>query len=345
MTIPIYGLSWHLHQSPALRELVISPLSPYLQFEQIGWDGYGTPPRIQTELLRSTPLVFFQVPPPESIYHLSDARIVWIPMWDQARGYDIEWWQRLPKNLRVLSFSNEISRRSRSVGLNTLDVRYFMSPDKSEPSDWGKARSLFYWNRTGMVGEVFLRKFCKALDVEVLFFRRRIDPMYSSRDYALPRKIGKTIIVELKFDGANAHREYLKYLSMSNIFIAPRVSEGVGLSFIEALAKGGAVFAYDAPTMNEYITHKTSGYLLRERYKSVWNVRQENLARKAQSFFTKIGYKNALDHYPVTEWQNWAEIKRLDLHALGAKALQKQVEGYAVWQSLLPQYASFISDW
>jgi glycosyltransferase involved in cell wall biosynthesis len=45
------------------------------------------------------------------------------------------------------------------------------------------------------------------------------------------------------------------------IFIAPRDYEGIGLSFLEAMAMGKAVIAVDNPTMNEYIADGETGYL------------------------------------------------------------------------------------
>ena len=79
--------------------------------------------------------------------------------------------------------------------------------------------------------------------------------------------LDKTRVRKLAFatDWVDARQDYLKYLNQANIFIAPRAAEGVGLSFVEALARGCAVFAYDAPTMNEYITHKADGFLFKER--------------------------------------------------------------------------------
>ena len=345
MAIPVYGLTWHFYQSSALRELLITPMSPFMQFEQLSWGENGDLLEFHEEWLRRTPIIFFQMPPPESILNHPDARITWIPMWDQAREYDLEWWRRLPKSMRVVSFSKEISHRARSVGLDTLDLRYSIYPVDSEQTDWGKPRTLFYWNRTGMVGEDFLYNICETLDVEILLFRHRIDPRIPSRcDYGLPKKLGKTVVKELTFApyGADAHREYLKYLNQANIFIAPRLSEGVGLSFIEALARGCAVFAYDAPTMNEYITHKSNGYLLQKRYIFGFNTGQKKIIkwlRRLGKFF----FNN--NPYPVTEWQNWAEIKKLELTALGNKARQEQLEGYAAWKDVLPNYARFILDW
>ena len=50
-------------------------------------------------------------------------------------------------------------------------------------------------------------------------------------------------------------------MEQCNIFIAPRKFEGVGVSFLEAMARGIVVIAPDNPTMNEYIEHNKNGYL------------------------------------------------------------------------------------
>ena len=348
MVIPVFGLTWHIHQSPALYELLISPLSPYMQFKQLGWDGESELPGFESATLRNNPILFFQLPPPESIYNDSDLRLVWIPMWDQARGYNLEWWGRLPKKMRVVSFSNEISLRARAVGLKTLDVRYFISPAECGLADWDKPRTLLYWNRTGMVGQAFLHKLCNALDVEVLLFRQRIDPrVLSWCSYVLPEKLGNTVVKELRLapEGVDAHRHYLQHLDQANIFVAPRLSEGVGLSFVEALARGCAVFAHDAPTMNEYITHKKNGFLLHHHHRSVFNSMRNQITKKAHRIARYLGYESLFFDYPVTARQNWSEIKKLDLQALGIQARQEQHEGYSLWKNILQQYASFILDW
>lgn len=343
--IPVFCLDWHISQSPAMKELLIKPLTPYIDFKQIGWAG-TTLPNFQFEWLRSRPIVFFQLPPPENIFGARDARIIWIPMWDQARGYNKKWWDHLPKNLKVISFSNEISCRARAVGLKTLDLKFAKPPNECEQADWSGRRTLFYWNRTGIVGEAFLRKLCKVLDVEELLFRRRIDPGQAPRsDYELPQKLGKTIVKELIFDALDAHREYLFYLNQANIFIAPRISEGVGLSFIEALTRGVAVFAYNAPTMNEYIVHKINGYLLQQSYKSAFNTMQKQLTMQLRRLGSRFGYERPSFEYPITEMQNWNEIKKLDLQALGIEARQSQHEDYLTWENSLTHYASFILDW
>ena len=47
----------------------------------------------------------------------------------------------------------------------------------------------------------------------------------------------------------------------SAFYVAPRPTEGIGMSFLEAMAMGRCVIAPDMPTMNEYIRHGENGLL------------------------------------------------------------------------------------
>ena len=55
--------------------------------------------------------------------------------------------------------------------------------------------------------------------------------------------------------------EYLKEVAESQVFFAPRLYEGIGMAFIEAMAMGKCVVAPNNPTMSEYITHGYNGLL------------------------------------------------------------------------------------
>jgi len=341
--IPVYSLNWHINQSPALQKLLLNPLKNFIQFEHYSIDDKNIKVEVGIK-----PVVYFQVSPPRSVLMHTKAKVIWIPMWDHAVRYSLDWWESLPKNLRVIAFSGEISRRAKSVGLDTLDIRYYMDPEKFEKANWENGRTLFYWNRAGLVGEDFLKKLCRVLDVKLLLFRRRTDPKAPSWcDYALPDKLGSTIVKELTFDpvGETGYQQYLSYFNQSNIFIAPRATEGVGLSFIEALVKGCAVFAFDAPTMNEYIRHKKDGYLLKKKYPSIHNSVNEFIKLRKVSLRQRLGYDDSSHKFMVSEWQNWSEIKGLDLESLGLCARQRQAQGFSDWQKMIPKYASFILDW
>jgi glycosyltransferase involved in cell wall biosynthesis len=52
-----------------------------------------------------------------------------------------------------------------------------------------------------------------------------------------------------------------KEMERSAYYISPRKKEGIGMSFLEAMAMGRCVLAHDHATMNEYIEHGKTGFL------------------------------------------------------------------------------------
>ena len=347
--VPVYCFNWHLGQSPAQKEILIDPLSSYIQFDVTAWDSHHLD--LSKAKIKATPLVFFFFPPPPNLLSDSDARLVWIPMWDEAKYYSDTWWGKLPKSLRVVAFSEHIRRKAQAAGLSTLSLKYYKNPNMFQPASWGERKTLFYWNRTGLISREFLRKACDALNVEILFFRRRIDPGWPSWcDYELPKKLGNTVIKELVLNGADGYLEYLNCLNQANVFIAPRSSEGVGLSFIEAMARGCALFAYDAPTMNEYIAHKKNGYLISSAHGDEASSRGRKILQHMYKVALQLKLTNSevlhpILRYPVKARQNWKEIAGLNLQALGNKARQDQLDGYKIWADSIVGFASFILDW
>jgi hypothetical protein len=55
--------------------------------------------------------------------------------------------------------------------------------------------------------------------------------------------------------------EFHQHLKNCDIFIAPRLFEGIGMTFLEAMALGKCVVSPNFPTMNEYIVHNKTGLL------------------------------------------------------------------------------------
>jgi len=329
MHITAYGLDWHVsQQSSAFHDLVISPLAPYIK---IDFHVYKQPLRITSE----EPVIFCQIIPPLDLP--SYTNVIWIPMWDQVRMFSQTWWNRLPKTMRVVAFSDAIYRRAMAAGLRVLSLRYFKNPAAFSPVEWSQGHTLFYWNRTGLVSADFLAKLCDALKIDKLLFRDQTDPDYGDRAYfTLPSKLGRTLVEKLPvFTDREA---YWRATALANIVIAPRPVEGVGLTLLESMARGCAVFAYNAPTMNEYIETSRTGYLFKHR----WTPRrlrrgvQAKLAEYGLTLHPPFAYAlNATD-------QDWEQIARLELQKLGENAQSAQHVGFAKWQTKIPDIAQFL---
>ena len=84
--------------------------------------------------------------------------------------------------------------------------------------------------------------------------------LHSSPVTAIPKSDQESY--RLRFSAWSEDRStYDEALRQAGIYFAPRLYEGIGMSFLEAMAMGKAIVAPDNPTMNEYLTHNVNGYL------------------------------------------------------------------------------------
>lgn len=311
-----------------------------------GWDGEEFLDESEVLEDNSKPVIFIQIPPPTNILTDPRARLIWIPMWDHAHAYSQEWWNSLPKNLRIVAFSKQVLKRARAAGLSSLFLQFFYNPDNYKPVCWKGERVLMYWNRTGLLGPRFLSRFCAALAIDRLLFIDLIDPLIPAKAaYKLPAQLGNTEVQCLNHHAFLPRQEFLRIVGQANVFIAPRAREGIGLTLLEAMARGCAVFGFDAPTMNEYIQHRENGYLM-PAYQPSWKhwitVTSEHLAWRLPPLrlFQRMHFER-----PLTHFQNWDEIRQLDLQKLGETAFRMHRAGYVEWLDKIPEYARFILDW
>ena len=333
MKIAVYCLEWHI-VGGSVRDLVTEPLSSHFELEFIPWDGVS----ISEDQLRKDADVtlWHQFLPPPNIISKANNNF-WTPMWDNVRMFSPRQWRKIPRQVRVVAFSKAAADQARNAGLTTLELRYFKNPSAFMPTEWSGNRTALYWNRTGLVSPEFLRRFCESLNVGTLLFRPNLDPHWNpNAEFQLPSTIGATTVEILP--AVLERNAFWQQVERANILIAPRLYEGAGMFFLEALARGCAVFAHDAPTMNEYISHKSDGYLL----KSTWNAARLLYSLRVRLWKRRLG-KLPKYHFPLDDQQqDWPEIAALDLPALGVAALKHHQQGYAAWQQSIPAYIDFM---
>lgn len=338
----VFCAPWHIGKSASARDIFIGPLESHLDIEVRAWDDQAElpPPNLDSD---AAGVVFFQVEPPHSWLLAFPGRVVWVPMLDAVGKHPLLWWQKFSKDLRVVAFSKEISRRAGAASLPVLECQYFTNPATCPEAGWDGERVAFYWNRRGLVGEEFLRKFCAAAKVDRLLYRDEVDP-FDEADAcrcSLPERLGRTVVEAVPW--LASRDEYNQQLNRAQIYIAPRDSEGVGIAYLEAMARGCAVVAFNAPTMNEYIESGKNGVLL-SSYGGPWT--QIQLARINK----KIGRKLAALRgkplprlRPITEIQDWNQLAQLDFAALGRCARKEHLTGFARWQASLENLAKFVA--
>ena len=317
--------------SPAFDELLLLPLAQFCDFQVAEWDPATHDETIAADLASGIRrFVYCQIPPPSDRPWPSDVAITWLAMWDQAVGYSSEWWSQLPRALRVVALSDGVQWRAADAGLEHISLRYFPDVKERITKVETNERCLFYWNRRGLLSPKLLSRLCCELQVSELIFRRTLDPGADlSLDYvptgpAFPAKL--TVI-----DDFLPRAEYLEHVNGSQIFVAPRALEGVGLSSLEAMARGAVVIALDAPTMNEYIDHEHTGMLIRAAG------RRDRAANAAR---TLAGRRRT--NYLASDYQDLSWARSMDLEAVGAAAAEQTRLGAESWRSSWASYAEFI---
>lgn len=331
--IPAYCLPWHRHSSPAFSDILVTPLRQHAEIELTPW-----PPAQPADF--DQPLIFCQIKPPPEILANPRAKIIWLPMWDDARHFAPGWWATLPsRNLRVVALSDPVRRDAERARIPCLRVQFYKDPASLPPARWDGERTLFYWNRTGLAGPDFLERLCHELRISRLIFRPAVDPGAESAAYALPKRFGGADVIEL---GGLADRSVFdSALREANFFLAPRPYEGVGLTLLEAMASGCAVLAADRPTMNEYIVHQNNGWLFPSAHPPLWRERlHARLHRRLPRLIPPGGGPRTLGLK-----QDWESLRTTNWASLGRRARESQSTGHQAWLTRLPELATFILNW
>lgn len=161
-------------------------------------------------------------------------RNVFVPMYDNEWASYWQWKRIAWSGMGVISFCDKVTKHARRCGVaNILDVRYFPDP-AGLPNDRGDPKRVFLWER----GEI------DRSVAETLF--------PPSDGYAFDIKGAGEFL---------SRKAYLERMSKCGIVIAPRLKEGIGMAFLEAMAMGKCVVAHDDATMNEYIKDGETGIL------------------------------------------------------------------------------------
>lgn len=335
--IVAWCLPWHVEKSPAAKRLLVESLEPYAKVELRGWDGQHLPALANAQEQNTE--VFFQLPPPPDRLNAPNARLVWIPMWDSAHGLENGWWKGLPNSLRIVAFSRKIVEKAKGTQASVYYAQYFTDNTCAKFANWDRGRVLFYWNRTGLVSRQILVRLSKRLQISKLIFRGMLDPgCEAAAAYSAPNS-WSGVEVQRMSDTWDAV-DYEQVMEESNVMIAPRVVEGVGLTFLEAMARGCAVIAYDGATMNEYIRHGENGILLRPPRECAFRRFIRSIPMGRRFGWSRL-FEPAYRH-PLAKGVDWRGLANLDLQALGNQARRDSEQGHAAWIKQIPAYADFV---
>lgn len=192
-------------------------------------------------------------------------RVAVIPMYDAARLHRPDFWQALGL-VRVISFCRAMHNELQEQGLDSNYFQYF--PDPADFPDANRDRPSrdlprgFIWLRRPWDGIDWddARAILKATNSGSAQLHLAIDDGATSEFKPPSRKELEKLNIETS-DWYPSKADLQQAICNCDYFVTPRYFEGVGFSFLEAMAMGVCPIASDTPTMNEYIFQAENGLL------------------------------------------------------------------------------------
>ena len=199
-------------------------------------------------------VVFFQLLPPREILDkIDNDNIIFCPMYDQSGKLDFNYWNEY-RNLKILNFSSTLHKKLKKWGFESMYIQYFPKVNEFVAGDKNK---VFFWQRLKKVNIKTVLNLLEDQEVNI-HIHKALDPNQKFLRPTKKEEKNYNITYSNWFDTREEMQDVIK---QKGIYVAPREYEGIGQSFLEAMAMGKAVIAVDNPTMNEYIKHNETGYL------------------------------------------------------------------------------------
>ena len=201
-------------------------------------------------------VVLFQIGTGDLGRRIRHKNLVFFPMYDSLDSDSLRMWHRL-QDVKVVSLSRAVHEKALSYGGNSLHVQYYPQ-NNSKISEEKTGRGVFFWPRNTGVTWKDVRLLMGNYNCGFVHLHKSADP---GQNPEYPTEV-ETKAYNVQYSGwFPEKKQYLQLLEKCTFFISPRLKEGVGISFLEAMSHGCVVIAANRPTMNEYITDGQNGLL------------------------------------------------------------------------------------
>jgi hypothetical protein len=227
--------------------------------------------------------------------------VVFVPMYDAMLWGGAFFWKQVFNTAKILCFSWRLRQEVMRRAAVHAGFQYYPDPARHVPAEDFTTLRGFLWYRRREISPHAVFRLCEGTEFERFTVHDAADPDNAAEGpWIAPANIHR-----LERTGWSEDRSaYDAALRAANVFFAPRLFEGIGMSLLEAMAAGHCVVAPNAPTMNEYISHGTNGLLYLPN-------------RPARLDFT-------------------------DARTLGARARESVERGSQRWRSSIPALLNFI---
>lgn len=230
-------------------------------------------------------LVFFQCLPEKRVLaNFACKNIIYFPMYDQVKDWSFAKWYSY-KDCKIFNFCEYNHNKLIKWGFNSIYLQYFPEPSEFTP---GNSNEIFAWQRTKDININNIEKLFKKDADYKLHLHTALDPNY---EFIAPTKKDEAAFKISYSNWFENPEEMNNLIKTKGIYIAPRAFEGIGMSFLEAMAQGKMVVANDAPTMNEYIKNNVTGFLFDYKNPKTIDFSQSDRIQSNAWEFCKLGYE------------------------------------------------------
>jgi hypothetical protein len=185
--------------------------------------------------------------------------VTFFPMYDGCYEMPDAYWRGL-SSVKVVCFCAALHERLQRLGVRTRYVRWFPDPSRLPLARPRGGRPAGYlWQRRQEVTWATVRALAGPQRFARFTLHSVVDPSFGEIFRPSEQDAARHGI---RFTGWFPSREaMLADLAVHDVYFAPRLREGIGLAFLEAMAMGMLVVAPDRPTMNEYVVSGVNGLL------------------------------------------------------------------------------------
>lgn len=180
--------------------------------------------------------------------------IVFMPMYDYSYTWDVFKWLECI-NLKILSPIKKMHQYLSDLGFNSHYFKYYPEPESFSPGD---LKRVFLWQRINHINIHTTVQLLKSLPIQHIHLHQAVDPGHLFQA-PTSQEISRYKITFSHW--LEDQHDYLELIKPSGIYIAPRLMEGGGAAFTDAMKMGKVVIAHHDSAMNDYITHGETGFL------------------------------------------------------------------------------------
>lgn len=200
---------------------------------------------------------FFQsLLPLEDLLKIKTKQIIWAPMYDNLDKSKSFWKKIKFLNIKILSFSDPVKKLCERYGCNYLSLK-FADKHNFIKSTNKKKVNIFFWYRNNISIYDWINYF-NIKDINQILYLDRPDPGRKSEKINIQDlKKYKIKLIKKNFF---SKIKYIKLIRNCDVFVCSRKQEGIGMSFIEALAMGKYLIFHNDYTMKEYVKNKKIGF-------------------------------------------------------------------------------------